>query len=70
MSICILPGPGYVWVHGNPGARKGGYKAAPDDVPDRSAVVQVGARRCRTIFDDRDRECESSSEKVENGEEQ
>ena len=70
VSIYILPGFWHVWVHRDPGACEGRHEAAPDDVPDRSAVVDVGARRCGTIFDDRDRECESTSEKVENSEEQ
>ena len=68
--IRLMPGPGYVRVHGDPGASKGGYDAAPDDVPDRSAAVQVGTRRRGSVFDDRGRECESLSENVENGEEQ
>ena len=57
-------------MHCDPGACKGGHEAAPDDVPDRSAAAQVGARRCGSIFDDRDRECERPSEKIENSEEQ
>ena len=69
-SIDILPRFWHVWVHRDPGACEGGNEAAPDDVPDRSAVVEVGARRRGTIFDDRDRECEDSSEKIESSEEQ
>ena len=65
-SVCILPGCWHFRVHCDPGACKGGHEAAPDDVPDCSAAVQVGARRHGTIheFD------EYSSEKVENSEEQ
>ena len=70
VSVCILPRFWHVGVHRDPGASKGGYEAAPYDVPDCSAVVQVGARRHRTIFDGRDRECEHSSEKIESSEEQ
>ena len=68
MPIRLLPRPGYIRVHCDPGACKGGHKATPDDVPDRSAIVQVGARRRGTMFDGWDREREHSSEQVENGE--
>ena len=42
--ICILPGFGHVRVQCDPGAREGGYEAAPYNVPDRSAALQVSAR--------------------------
>ena len=48
---------------------KDGHDATPDDAPNRSAIVQVGAIRHGTTFDDRDRWCEHSSEKEENSEE-
>ena len=61
---------GDIWVDGDPRTCENGDKTTPDDVPNCSAIAQVGTLGKRTVIDDRrqNRCCEGSSKGVDNGE--